>query len=58
MDGYKVYNFLKSNERCKNIPIIMLTVRYQEEDKIKGFEVGASEYITKPFETNKLLRCV
>ena len=58
MDGYKVCNQLKSDARYQQIPIIMLTVKYQDKDKIEGFKTGADEYITKPFEFDELAKRV
>jgi two-component system alkaline phosphatase synthesis response regulator PhoP len=58
LDGYKVCRLLKFDERYKNIPIIMLTARAQEKDRIIGMETGANEYITKPFDMDKLLEKV
>jgi len=50
LDGYKVCRQLKSDERYKKIPILMLTARAQQKDRIVGTEAGADEYITKPFD--------
>ena len=58
LDGYKVCRLLKFDERYRNIPIIMLTARVQEKDKTIGMETGADEYITKPFDMDKLLEKV
>lgn len=58
LDGYKVCRLLKFDERYKNIPIIMLTAKAQEKDKIIGTKTGADEYITKPFELEELLEKV
>jgi len=55
LDGYKVCRLLKFDERYKSIPILMLTARTQEKDKILGKETGANEYITKPFEMDELM---
>src|SRR3990172_10387272 len=54
LDGYKVCRLLKFDERYRNIPIIMLTARAQEKDKIISLETGADEYITKPFDMDEL----
>ncbi len=48
MDGYEVCRRLKMNRRTVDIPVIFLTVKGEVEDEIKGFEVGAVDYITKP----------
>lgn len=50
INGYKICRLLKFDSKYKNIPIIMITARSQDEDKIIGEETGADEYITKPFE--------
>ncbi len=51
MDGYEVCRLLKSNSKTRNIPIIFLTAMSEVQNKTKGFELGAVDYITKPFET-------
>ena len=48
-DGYDVCKEVRSNIEIKNIPIIMLTAKSEEIDKILGLELGADDYITKPF---------
>jgi len=58
LDGYKVCRLLKFDERYKHIPILMLTAKTQEKDKILGMETGADEYITKPFEMDYLMEKV
>jgi len=58
LDGYKVCRLLKFDERYKHIPILMLTAKTQEKDKILGAETGANEYITKPFEMDDLMEKV
>jgi two-component system alkaline phosphatase synthesis response regulator PhoP len=50
LDGYKVCRQLKSDKRYKQIPILMLTARAQQKDRIIGMEAGADEYIIKPFD--------
>jgi len=49
MDGYEVCRQLKSDKRTCNIPIIFITAKSEEEDEKRGFELGAVDYITKPF---------
>jgi two-component system phosphate regulon response regulator PhoB len=46
---------LRSNERTKDIPIILLTARSEEMDKIAGLEAGADDYLTKPFSPKELV---
>ena len=55
INGYKICRLLKFDNKYKNIPIIMITARSQDEDKIIGEETGADEYITKPFEFSDVL---
>ncbi len=55
LDGYKVCRLLKFDEQFKHIPILMLTAKTQEKDKILGVETGADEYITKPFDIEELI---
>ncbi len=49
MDGYEACRLLKADERTRDIPIIFITSRNEEEAEAKGFDVGAVDYITKPF---------
>jgi DNA-binding response OmpR family regulator len=58
LDGYKVCRLLKFDEKYKHIPILMLTAKTQEKDKILGMETGADEYITKPFDIDELIEKV
>lgn len=52
INGLEVLKRIRSSsaEAIKNLPIIMLTVRRKDEDQIKGLEIGADDYITKPFK--------
>ena len=52
MDGYQ---FISQLRRTSNIPVIMITAKQQEADIIRGFELGADDYITKPFRMRELL---
>ena len=54
-DGYDVCKDVRSNSEIRNIPIIMLTAKSEELDKILGLELGADDYITKPFSVRELL---
>lgn len=53
--GIQFAKQIKSQDHTRHIPIIMLTARGEEEDKIKGLEVGADDYITKPFSPKELM---
>lgn len=48
MDGYEACRYLKENAETKDIPVIFLTAKAEEEDEMKGFDLGAVDYITKP----------
>ena len=54
MDGYEVCKRVKENEKTKDIPIIFLTAKTDINDIIKGFDVGAVDYITKPFNPTEM----
>jgi len=49
LDGYGVCEILKKDKRLKKVPIIFITVKASEEHETRGFELGAVDYITKPF---------
>lgn len=55
INGYKVSRLLKFDKKFRDIPILMITARSQEEDKLIGEETGADEYITKPFEISNVI---
>jgi len=55
MDGYQACQFLKGNPITKDIPIIFLTAKSDTDDVVKGFELGAVDYVTKPFKKAELL---
>jgi two-component system phosphate regulon response regulator PhoB len=55
MPGTEVCKALKGSEKTARIPIIMLTARGEEIDRVVGFEVGADDYVVKPFSTRELL---
>jgi len=55
MDGYEVLRRVKEDENLKSIPVVMLTARAQEKDVVKGIDLGAEDYITKPFHPAELL---
>ena len=52
--GIQFIKQMKQDELTRQIPIIMLTARGEEEDKVRGLEVGADDYITKPFSPKEL----
>ena len=54
MSGIEFARRLKSDEYSKGIPIIMLTARGEESDKVRGLDVGADDYVTKPFSPREL----
>ncbi|MFH1710360.1 MAG: response regulator [bacterium] len=58
MDGYQVCEIIKHNIMWQNLPIIMLSAKIRREDISKGIEKGADEYMTKPFDPNKLMERV
>jgi len=55
MSGVDVCKLIRSKPDLKNIPIIMLTAKSQEEDKVKGLNAGADDYVTKPFSVPELM---
>jgi phosphate regulon transcriptional regulator PhoB len=55
MDGLEVCKTLKGDTKTASIPIIMLTAKSQESDKIVGLELGADDYMTKPFSPRELI---
>jgi twitching motility two-component system response regulator PilH len=57
-NGFQVCREIKTNDRTKNIPVIMVTSKDQESDKFWGMKQGADEYLTKPFKPEDLLKAV
>jgi two-component system, OmpR family, phosphate regulon response regulator PhoB len=55
MSGMDICKVLKSNEKTARIPIVMLTAKGEEIDRVVGFEVGADDYVIKPFSPRELL---
>lgn len=58
IDGFETCQKLKENKTTREIPIIFISAKNRPEDVVKGFEVGGLDYITKPFNTNEVLRRV
>lgn len=55
MNGYQVLKKMKEDDDIKNIPVIMLTAKGQERDVVTGIEMGAEDYIVKPFRPAELI---
>jgi two-component system phosphate regulon response regulator PhoB len=55
MDGVRVFKELRRDPRTLHTPVIMLTARAQTEDRVAGLELGADDYVTKPFSPKELL---
>ncbi len=55
MDGYEVCRILRNDESSRDIPIIFLSAKSELEDKVRGFEMGADDYVPKPFSYDELL---
>ena len=55
MSGLQVVAQLRANEKHKMIPVILLTAKASQEDKIAGLDAGADDYVTKPFDSFELL---
>ena len=55
LPGVEVCRQIKKDKKLKNIPILILTAKGEPDDKIKGLEVGADDYVTKPFNNKELL---
>jgi len=55
MDGWQVLKEVKSNPKTKDMPVIVLTAKNQDNDMFRGYDLGASYYMTKPFTKDQLL---
>jgi DNA-binding response OmpR family regulator len=55
MDGLQVFQALKSNAALREVPVIFLTARASETDRVVGLELGANDYVVKPFSVRELL---
>lgn len=58
MDGHETCQHLKADPKTAEIPVIFLTAKVETDDIVKGFELGAIDYVTKPFNATELLRRV
>ncbi|MER3395729.1 MAG: hypothetical protein C4319_02940 [Acidimicrobiia bacterium] len=54
-DGLEVLEFVRSREETQTIPVILLTALSKEADRVRGFELGASDYVVKPFSAKELV---
>lgn len=54
MDGFETCRNIKQDKKLSNVPIIMLTAKGEEVDKVVGFELGADDYVVKPFSPREL----
>lgn len=55
MDGYEVCERLKADKHTSKVPVIFITAQIEVFDKIRAFQVGAADYVTKPIQTEELL---
>ncbi|MGB9677212.1 MAG: response regulator transcription factor [Candidatus Ratteibacteria bacterium] len=55
IDGWEVLRRIKKGPLSRKVPVMMLTGKSEDSDKIKGYEIGADYYVTKPYNINKLL---
>lgn len=55
VSGIEICRQLRENNNTSSIPVIMLTARAEEEDRLRGFEKGADDYVTKPFSMKELV---
>lgn len=58
LDGYGVLHLVRKNPETENIPFIFLTAKTERSDFRKGMEMGADDYITKPFEEHELMNAI
>ena len=54
MNGFEFRDRINQNNQWRQIPFVLLTARYLEEDKLRGFKLGIDDYVTKPFSTKEL----
>ena len=58
MDGFQTLEALKADPATRDIPVFLLTVKSKDTDRQRGYQLGAEDYLTKPFSPNKLLERV
>ena len=58
IDGYEVCRQIKANEATRHIPVVMLTAKDSNEDRVKGEQTGADGYITKPFRSAMVIETI
>lgn len=58
VDGFEVCHQIKNNPQTRHIPVILLTAKKSPEDMARGKEVGADEYITKPFKSTMVITAI
>jgi CheY-like chemotaxis protein len=58
MDGFEVLEYLKASPATVNIPVIILSARAGSEDLARGLELGAADFLTKPFEIAEVKACI
>lgn len=54
-DGFRIAEYIRNSEEVKDIPIVFITAKDMERDKLRGFNLGADDYITKPFSVRELV---
>jgi len=55
MDGFEICRRIKSDDRLRNIPVVMITIYADRENRIRGIEAGAEDFIAKPFDSTEVL---
>lgn len=55
LDGFGLLKNIRSSERFSGLPVLMLTIRQLAEDQVSGYETGADDYLTKPFDNEVFL---
>jgi chemosensory pili system protein ChpA (sensor histidine kinase/response regulator) len=58
MDGYELLAAIRGHEKLRHLPVVMITSRASEKHRQRAFELGVSEYLTKPFDDSVLLETI